>query len=646
MANEIQDLFDSNIIRGFDTGETNVSNLEDIDDDDYAISTARLSDLINALQYLHDNSPTFSSAIARLTGPDEIWIDVSDTNRPQAFWGSVLPSGVTGIVALSHNDNGSIIDNNGYVQQLNFARVLAHEFFHILYGIGDTTANLSGATDTPQAAYQGGAVIFENAVYNEIEGSSYTERTSYASSIPATFAGDSPALRTASSVLDEFSGILQGDVISWTLGNTVDIVLLAAESDGISTAPGRNVNTSNNTSIQSDLIIGVYASGSTDDLIQSGVGNDFVYGFVGNDTIDGGAGDDHLFGEAGDDEVIGAEGLDFLAGGLGDDFLFGGDGADALHGGGGDDGLYGGNDDDVMYIDASDAIIFGGNGFDRLVAVEAESGPLPLIVDMESSEVESIVAGSGDDTIYGFGGTTRYIAGGAGSDSIYIDTSIAPMVIWAGDGADEVHLSGRNLEGILVIDAPNITEENFHLLDLSDIAGVSSWAHISAVIINPDSSDRLYIGGGALGVSFVYNPVAGMIQQYVSAGGSDGWLIGIAGMRSGAGFGLSGSVLGATYQNVEEVYRLNYDSDDNWFFDLERYPGPDGYVEGNYGHELTSENYDYSETVPATEYEDEYQLLYWHHGIVPSAEMYGYFLAGGSFSGQTLTGNGDFSVML
>lgn len=124
--------------------------------------------------------------------------------------------------------------------------------------------------------------------------------------------------------------------------------------------------------------------GSGNDYADAGDGNDRVYGGVGRDFLDGGAGNDLVFGEDGNDILWGFDGQDTVYGGVGNDMLNGGLGNDTCYGGDGDDWMddidlpgdthdsfYGGEGNDRIFVDnlsgaLSDAVIDGGNGFDRL----------------------------------------------------------------------------------------------------------------------------------------------------------------------------------------------------------------------------------------------------------------------------------------
>lgn len=92
-----------------------------------------------------------------------------------------------------------------------------------------------------------------------------------------------------------------------------------------------------------DLLCG----GGDSDSLDGGAGNDALYGGEGADSLSGGAGDDVLYGEGGNDALTGAAGNDTLSGGVGSDSMHGGEGDDRLDGSEGNDYLSGDAGDDT-----------------------------------------------------------------------------------------------------------------------------------------------------------------------------------------------------------------------------------------------------------------------------------------------------------
>jgi uncharacterized delta-60 repeat protein len=149
------------------------------------------------------------------------------------------------------------------------------------------------------------------------------------------------------------------------------------------------------------------SGGGGNDVIYGNNGNDVLYGNAGNDTLYGGKGDDSLNGGAGNDVMYGQAGNDTLNGELGDDSFYGGSGNNTadfsdrtdnlqLHIGFGRLGAKGEND----YIANDIETLIGGSGNDTLNA---------------GTGYDELIAGSGNDTlISGHGGAT--LIGGSGND--------------------------------------------------------------------------------------------------------------------------------------------------------------------------------------------------------------------------------------
>ncbi|WP_349601045.1 cadherin-like domain-containing protein [Azospirillum argentinense] len=201
--------------------------------------------------------------------------------------------------------------------------------------------------------------------------------------------------------------------------------------------------------------IGNFAgTGNTlDNLIVGGSGNDTLTGGAGADTLIGGDGDDRFYfddadaplqggagfdtavvqgnvgasldlaacsieqayGGGGNDSLIGSGALLGLAinGRDGDDLILGSAFNDTLTGGNGSDTLIAGDGDDVLYIDADDALVSGGAGFDT-VYVQGDGN---LTLDLTASGIERVFSGAGNDILTATGSVTLVeINGGAGND--------------------------------------------------------------------------------------------------------------------------------------------------------------------------------------------------------------------------------------
>ncbi len=185
---------------------------------------------------------------------------------------------------------------------------------------------------------------------------------------------------------------------------------------------------------------------SGNDAITGLGGNDELWGESGNDTLRGGLGDDTLFGGASNDVLIGNEGDDVMDGGLGNDtfYKYANNGSDEINGGDNiDTVIYQSSWDSIMFDAVQNIVLFNGD-IDTLINIEkiygthaygdvfnAGNATTDIYYNMSNYQVtgldimearyfDEVIAGSGNDTIYGnYGDNT--ISGGAGSDYLYGD---------------------------------------------------------------------------------------------------------------------------------------------------------------------------------------------------------------------------------
>jgi Ca2+-binding RTX toxin-like protein len=159
-----------------------------------------------------------------------------------------------------------------------------------------------------------------------------------------------------------------------------------------------------------------------DDRLFGEEGNDFLRGQAGADEVWGGRGADIGFGDAGDDKVYGEAGGDILFGGAGNDFVDGSEGADVAFG---DDGLVGYKDFDASKPDFTalgsrirfigGAQVIGDADASALTSFAADakatSVDLMLSVPQAGDGSDTVVGGSGDDILFGGGGTLDRLYG-------------------------------------------------------------------------------------------------------------------------------------------------------------------------------------------------------------------------------------------
>ena len=134
---------------------------------------------------------------------------------------------------------------------------------------------------------------------------------------------------------------------------------------------------------QNDTFVG------SDAVIQ----NDFIYAGGGDDTIWGGGGDDYIMFGAGNDIVYGGDGNDTIDDISGSNLT----GINTIYGGAGDDTIYTGEDNDILYGGAGSDALHGEGGDDTLVGGDGDD-----YLYAGYGEKDVIVAGAGNDTVYGF----------------------------------------------------------------------------------------------------------------------------------------------------------------------------------------------------------------------------------------------------
>ena len=187
---------------------------------------------------------------------------------------------------------------------------------------------------------------------------------------------------------------------------------------------------------------GVQGTTGNDDLIYAGAGNDSITSGAGNDIIYGGTGNDTAFGGAGNDKIYGDDGNDAMDGGTGNDLIYGGKGDDTINltGSFGNDTIQGGETGETAGDSLNASTLTSGL---TLTFTGAEAGTLSDGTSTASfSQIENVVLGSGNDSVFGGAGNDVVYAGagndsmsgGAGNDSLYGGTGSDTLA--GGAGAD------------------------------------------------------------------------------------------------------------------------------------------------------------------------------------------------------------------
>ncbi len=178
------------------------------------------------------------------------------------------------------------------------------------------------------------------------------------------------------------------------------------------------------------------------DVIRGTKARDVIVGLAGADRIRGGGGADLICGGTGGDRLLGGRGRDVLAGGHGDDRLVGRRlGNTYFRPGAGNDVVIGSRrgPDSVHFEEAVHAVVADlragisrGQGFDRLVGVDAIFGGPYADRLSGGHRGNRLVGRAGNDTLVGRGG--RDFLSGQGSDD----------VMRGGPGVDVAEYYGQN----------------------------------------------------------------------------------------------------------------------------------------------------------------------------------------------------------
>ena len=233
--------------------------------------------------------------------------------------------------------------------------------------------------------------------------------------------------------------------------------------------------------------------------LYANAGNDVIYAGSGADTLVGAAGADTFYGGAGNDSFVANKGLDTFVAGAGVDTFWVNNTADVVQG-------VPLNSKDLVQATAS--FVLPDNAAELVVEASGLAG-------WSNSTGATIVAGAGNDTLYG----------GAGSDS-FISSSTGPDTMVGGAGADSYFV--QNVSDVITPGTGTNTvwssvsyrlPDNIQVAGLTGGAALSLWAGAGAIRLYANAgNDTLYSGsgvdtliGGAASDTFVINNSADVV---------------------------------------------------------------------------------------------------------------------------------------
>ncbi len=318
----------------------------------------------------------------------------------------------------------------------------------------------------------------------------------------------------------------------WSIshGSGVDTVSEIEELTGTSAADTFVVDNSGGNNMFNDFLRVVHAEGGDDVVVLHNGGTQgprqlALYGgshvsgdtlLIGDDgfntQIDLAAGTARFNG--GSNASFSVIGFEHVQGTNDSDLIIGNESNNRLDGAGGSDALFGGAGDDTLSFYGS-ANLDGGAGFDVVDFTLKEIGDF---VDASAASLEVVLGGSGSDTLAAGGSELTFLSGGSGNDTFNISTTGgSPVIVWGGGGADLISLetNGSDPAGIVVVNSSNISEENFHLVDIESLGLGSNfdWSQIDVVVFNPDAADRVNLNGVEIEVEITPQPIIRFYQD-------------------------------------------------------------------------------------------------------------------------------------
>jgi RTX calcium-binding nonapeptide repeat (4 copies) len=409
------------------------------------------SQIISALSFIYQNSPTMQSALdVRVASGIPLNIEYEPGQmRTIEVEGGGLNFDVIQIDPV-FSDSFLSINQFGFVEPRGFPFMFLHELSHALFSEPDPSLedlNSSGFD------FLGNNVRLENLAAQEMGWAD--KRIGYFSAF-----GDH---------VDHQLSYTGGREVQYAFKNDAGFAIVDA-----SNSMQKNQN-------------GLLVGSDIGEALIGGSGGDFLWGLAGDDALSGGHGGDVLFGGASADQINGDEG---------DDLLFF-DAADMSNG-----VVNGGAGRDVAFLvdDAPIAFNLTANEIETLVG----GGGSDTITAGNASDTLMIAGGGGADVIdagYGGGEGLRIFWGG--------DDAVADTFQFNYTGAE---WGPAYQLGLMVATVSGLTAANFHLFTPA-MLGLSAgfdWNSIDAIILNPSAGDQVVINGMTPETSTLTDEVIGV----------------------------------------------------------------------------------------------------------------------------------------
>ena len=258
---------------------------------------------------------------------------------------------------------------------------------------------------------------------------------------PATIIGGSGNDTLSAGTGTAADALLGGSGASLITGNAgADSILAAGGADTIYGGAGAFMidgGTGNDTIYAYNTAHVAVANGAVP-LIHGGSGKDTIYGGSAPIMVDGDDGADTVYGGSGKDTIRGGSRGDNLISGsttvtTGGNLIYGGGDGDTLIGGNGNNTIFGGDGRETLY---------GGDGL-SLHAAPNFTAWQSVGGDGKSAGSNALIAGGGNEVIYGDSSGHNTLQGGAGSDTLYAGTGgdvlnagIGATTLYGGNGDD------------------------------------------------------------------------------------------------------------------------------------------------------------------------------------------------------------------